>query len=124
MVKPVTRNVRRLVHATRYSFTGLRAAWRNEEAFRLESLLGAALLPCALWLGENAVQRALLIGSCLVVVITELLNSAVESIVDRIGAQRHELSGRAKDLGSAAVFISLVLVVVVWTLIAWDRFTG
>lgn len=108
---------RRLVNATGYSWAGLRAAWRNEEAFRQEALLCAALVPVALWLGDSAVERALLIGSLLLVVIVELLNSGIEAVVDRIGQERHELSGRAKDIGSAAVFVSLLNAAIVWLLI-------
>ena len=80
------------------------------------------LIPAALWLGQSAYERMLLIGSCLLVLTIELLNSAIEATVDRIGADLHELSGRAKDLGSAAVFVSLTLVVLVWSTIAWQRF--
>lgn len=101
---------------------GLRTAWRNEAAFRQECVLAVVLIPVACWLGGNAVERALLIGTCLLVLIVELLNTAVEVVVDRVGTDHHELSGRAKDLGSAAVFVSLTLVVVTWALIAWDRF--
>lgn len=113
------RGWRRLVHATGYSWAGLKAAWRNEEAFRQEALFCAALVPLALWLGEDAVERALLIGSLLLVVIVELLNSGIEAVVDRIGQERHELSGRAKDIGSAAVFIALLNAAMIWLLILW-----
>lgn len=108
---------RRLINATAYSWAGLRAAWRNEEAFRQESLLCIVLTPLALWLGDSGVERALLIGSLLLIVIVELLNSGIEAVVDRIGPERHELSGRAKDIGSAAVFMSLLNAAVVWLLI-------
>ena len=114
--------VRRIVNATLFSFAGLRTAWRTEAAFRQECLLCLLLIPAAWWLGRNAVERSLLIGVCLIVLVTELLNTAVEYVVDRIGTDHHELSGRAKDLGSAAVLVSLVLTVVVWGLIAWQRF--
>lgn len=113
---------RRLVNATRYSIAGFRAAWINEEAFRQELILTLALLPAAFWLGRGPLEYALLIGSCLIVLITELLNSAVEALTDRVGTEQHELSGRAKDLGSAAVLLSLVLVVLIWGAIALDRF--
>jgi diacylglycerol kinase (ATP) len=82
------------------------------------------LAPVAIWLGQNAAERSLLLGSCFLVVIVELLNSAVEAVVDRVGMERHQLSGRAKDLGSAAVFMSLVCLLVTWALIAWQRFGG
>jgi len=108
---------RRLINATGYSWAGLKAAWRNEEAFRQEALLCAALVPVALWLGDSAVEQALLISSLLLVVIVELLNSGIEAVVDRIGQERHELSGRAKDIGSAAVFVALLNAAVVWLLI-------
>ncbi|HAS81168.1 MAG TPA: diacylglycerol kinase [Verrucomicrobia bacterium] len=108
---------RRLVNATGYSWAGLKAAWRNEEAFRQESLLCAVLVPLALWLGDGAVEQALLIGSLLLVVIVELLNSGIEAVVDRIGQERHELSGRAKDIGSAAVFAALLNAAIIWLLI-------
>lgn len=81
-----------------------------------------AMTPVALWLGRTGYERLLLLGSCLVVLIVELLNSAIEATVDRVGDEHHELSGRAKDLGSAAVFISLVLVAIVWSSVAWMRF--
>jgi diacylglycerol kinase (ATP) len=108
---------RRLVNATGYSWAGLKAAWRNEEAFRQEGLLCAALVPLALWLGDSAVERALLMGSLLLVVIVELLNSGIEAAVDRISLERHELSGRAKDIGSAAVFVALLNAALIWLLI-------
>ncbi|MEO5363244.1 MAG: diacylglycerol kinase [Magnetococcus sp. DMHC-8] len=113
---------RRLVNATGYSLAGLRAAWRHEAAFRQEVGLAALMVPTAFWLGENGLQRAVLIGSLLVVWIAELLNSAIEAAIDRFGPERHPLSGQAKDLGSAAVLIALLLVGVVWGLIAAERF--
>jgi diacylglycerol kinase (ATP) len=112
----------RIVQATRCSVAGLRAAWRNEVAFRQECALVLVLTPAAFWVGRTAVERSLLIGSCWLVVIVELLNSAVEAAVDRVGTDHHSLSGRAKDLGSASVFVSLALTVLVWTLIGWARF--
>jgi diacylglycerol kinase (ATP) len=114
--------LRRLVSATRYSLAGLRAAWRHEAAFRQECALAAILIPAGLWLGRSAVERALLIGVCLLVLVVELLNSAIEAVVDRIGPESHALSGRAKDLGSAAVLMSLMLAAIVWALVAWQRF--
>lgn len=108
---------RRVVNATHYSWAGLKAAWRNEEAFRQESLLVCFLSPFAFWLGHTPTERALLIGSLLLIVIVELLNSGIEAVVDRIGLERHELSGRAKDIGSAAVFVSLLNAAVVWGLV-------
>ena len=122
MGKPGNTGLRRIVNATFFSFAGLSAAWRNESAFRQELLLCVVLVPAGFWLGRTAVERALLVGTCLLVLIVELLNSGLESVVDRIGEERHALSGRAKDLGSAAVFVALMLTLVVWGLIAWERF--
>jgi diacylglycerol kinase (ATP) len=114
--------LRRLVHATRYSLAGLCAAWRHEAAFRQECVLALLLIPTGVWLGRSAAERSALIGVCLIVLVVELLNSAIEAIVDRVGPEHHPLSGRAKDLGSAAVLVSLVLAAVVWGLVAWQRF--
>jgi diacylglycerol kinase (ATP) len=122
MGKPGNTGVRRIVNATFFSLAGLRAAWQHEAAFRQEVMLAAVLIPTGMWLGRTAVERALLIGSCLLVLVVELLNSGIEAIVDRVGLEPHRLSGQAKDLGSAAVFVSLTLVLVVWGLIAWSRF--
>jgi diacylglycerol kinase (ATP) len=122
MGKPGNTGLRRIVNATFFSFAGFAAAWRNESSFRQELLLTVVLVPAGLWLGTNAVERALLVGSCLLVLAVELLNSALEAVVDRISGEHHPLSGRAKDLGSAAVFVSLTVVVVTWGLIAWERF--
>lgn len=109
----------RIVRATRCSWAGLLAAWENEAAFRQEAIMVIVLLPLALWLGENGVERALLGGSLLLVLIVELLNSSIEAAVDRIGPERHELSGRAKDLGSAAVGCAIGVVVFVWICVLW-----
>jgi len=113
--------MRRIINAAGYSLLGLKAAWRTEAAFRQEIILVAILSPLALVLGKNGVERALLIGVCLVVVIAELLNSAVEAVVDRIGPEQHPLAGAAKDLGSAAVFVSLLMVVLVWGLVLFPK---
>lgn len=98
----------------RFSAQGFGHAWRYEAAFRQELILCAVLVPVALWLGDDGLERLLLIGSCALVLIVELLNSAVEAAIDRVGHERHELSGRAKDLGSAAVFVSLLLAAATW----------
>jgi diacylglycerol kinase (ATP) len=122
MVQRGSTGFRRIVNATFYSVAGLRGAWRTEAAFRQECLAVVVLIPIAAWLGQTAVQRALLVSSCLFVLIVELLNTAVESVVDRVGTDHNELSGRAKDLGSAAVFTSIAVAISVWALIAWERF--
>jgi diacylglycerol kinase (ATP) len=108
---------KRLVSATRFSLAGLRAAFRHEQAFRLELLVFAFVVPAGLWLGETGVQRALLIGSWGLVLVVELLNSAMEVLVDRVWPERNELAGRAKDMGSAAVFCAIVLSAAVWLLV-------
>lgn len=107
---------RRLLRALVYSFNGLRDAISEEAAFRQEAALAMVMMPVAVWLGENNVERALMIGVLFVVLIVELLNTAVETAIDRIGSEFSDLSRKAKDLGSAAVFLSLALVVVVWAL--------
>lgn len=107
----------RIIRAFGWSIAGFRSALRYEEAFRQEILCCLVLMPVGLWLGESGLEKAILTGSLFLVLIVELLNSAVESTVDRISSDQHPLSGRAKDLGSAAVFLSLVNVVVVWTLL-------
>ncbi|MDX1561985.1 MAG: diacylglycerol kinase [Gammaproteobacteria bacterium] len=121
-MKKQTTGFKRIVNATRFSIAGLRAAWRNEAAFRQECALAAVLIPGGFWLGQTAVERSLLVGTVCLVLIVELMNSAVEAVVDRIGPDRHELSGRAKDLGSASVFVSMLLTAVVWGMILWQRF--
>lgn len=114
-------DIKRVIRATAYSFAGLKAAIVGEAAFRQELVLFVILAPLGAWLGQTGVERALLIGSLMVVLIVELLNSALEVVVNRISPERHELSGIAKDLGSAAVFVALVLVVVVWALLLVPR---
>lgn len=109
------------IKATEYSLKGLKSAWRHETAFRQECTIGAILLPCAFLLGETLVQTALLIGVCLIVLITELLNSAVEAAIDRMGEELHDLAGRAKDMSSAAVALALLLVWITWGLVALER---
>jgi diacylglycerol kinase (ATP) len=110
-------DIRRVFRAARHSYDGLRDAIRNPAAFGQELVIGAVLTPVALWLGEDALERAALIGSLVLVLIVELLNSAIETVVDRIGTEPNDLSGRAKDLGSAAVLLSLITVAVVWGLV-------
>ena len=112
-----SRNLQRLWWATRYSLSGLRTAWRHEQAFRQEAAVLIVLAPAALWFGRDGAERALLLGSWMLVIIVELINTAIESAIDRIGPERHELAGRAKDLGSAGVFSAIALAVVVWILV-------
>ena len=111
----------RIVRAGSYSLSGLRAAARKEAAFRQELILFVVLTPLALWLGRNGIERSLLFGTLVLVLIVELLNSAIEATVDRISKKNHKLSGRAKDMGSAAVSLSLMRVVAVWVLILWEH---
>jgi len=121
-MKPQYTGLKRVVHATVFSVSGLRAAWRNEAAFRQECVLALVLTPTAFWLGRTAVERSLLIGTVWLVLIVELLNTAVESVVDRVSTDHHKLSGQAKDQGSAGVFVSLMLTLLVWGMMAWERF--
>jgi len=111
----------RIFKATIWSLQGLRAAWLHESSFRLEVYLLIVLAPLALWLGHTGVERALLLGSCLLVLGIELLNSAIEAVIERYGPEFHELAGRAKDMGSAAVFVLMLNVLVVWGLILVPR---
>lgn len=115
---------RRLIAATRYSAQGLLACFRHEEAFRVEVLLALVLLPAALWIAEDALQFALLLSTLVLVLIVELLNSAVEAVVDLFSAERHELAGRAKDQGSAAVLLAIMVVLLVWGLALWQKLAG
>ena len=116
-----TSGLTRIVRALDYSLKGLRDCYRYEAAFRQEVLVVVVLVPLGLWLGETGVERALLVGSWLLVLIVELLNSAIEATVDRFGPKHHELSGRAKDIGSASVFAAISSAVVVWLLILWPK---
>jgi diacylglycerol kinase (ATP) len=114
----------RVTRAFGYSLKGLSAAYRKESAFRQELILALVLVPFGVWLGGNGVERTLLVGSVLLVLIVELLNSAVEATVDRGGKDWDKLAGRAKDMGSAAVLIALLLVVATWGFILYDRLGG
>ncbi len=113
------KGLRRLLLAGGYSIKGLRSAWCQEAAFRQELILTLVLIPIALWLDFSVMERLLLIAVLILVLVVELLNSAIEAAIDRIGPERHELSGRAKDLGSAAVFLSLLLTATVWVSLLW-----
>lgn len=123
-MKPGYTGLKHLVHSTRYSLKGLKAAFRYEAAFRQEVVLCVLLLPVAGWIADDLLSWLILVGSCLVVLITELLNTAVENVVDRIGSEKNELSGRAKDIGSAAVMLALMLAGLCWGLLAWQKFFG
>ena len=118
------RGLDRVVQATRNSFNGLRLAFQGESAFRQETVAALVLIPSAFWLGQGWVQVALLAGSVLVVMIVELLNSAIEAAIDRISFELHDLSKRAKDLGSAAVMMALLLCGGVWAGALWQRLGG
>ena len=115
------RGPRRIFKAAVWSMQGLRAAWLHESSFRLEVVLLAVLSPLAVWLGQGGIERALLIGSCLLVLAAELLNSAIEAVIERYGPEFHELAGRAKDMGSAAVFVLMMNVLLCWGLILGPR---
>lgn len=114
----------RILHAAGYSWSGLRAAYRNESAFRQETWLFVTTLPLAIWLGRGWLEVLLLAGSIWLVLIVELLNSAVEAVVDRVSMEPNELAGRAKDFGSAAVLLSLTLTAAIWLTITWQRFVA
>lgn len=120
--KPGTRGLRHVMQAFGYSMKGLKAALQHEEAFRIELFLCVALFPLAMWLGETGIERALMAGSLMLVLIVELINSAVEAVVDRVGVEHHELAGRAKDIGSAAVFMSLTNVALIWGFILYPHY--
>jgi diacylglycerol kinase (ATP) len=109
----------RLMKAFGNSMKGFVGVYKNEAAFRQELLLAVILVPLGLYLGRTGIERVLLIGSVLLVLVVEILNSSIEAVVDRIGLERHELSGLAKDLGSAAVFLSLTMVAITWLLVLW-----
>lgn len=121
MGKTGVTGIGRVINAFFYSLTGLRSAWQHEAAFRQEAVIAIVLLPVAFWLGSTVIERILLVGCLFVVLITELLNSAIEAIVDRVGTEHHELSGQSKDMASAAVLFSLLLAAFVWGAIAWQN---
>jgi diacylglycerol kinase (ATP) len=116
-----TTGFKRLFNAAGYSIRGLRSAIVNETAFRQEVVLAVVLVPLGIWLGDGVIEKILLVGCLLLVLIVELLNSAIENVVDRIGPEHHTLSGLAKDHGSAAVLIALVLTLFVWAMILLPR---
>ena len=115
-MKPGRTGISRVFHAAKYSWQGLKATFKHEAAFRQELALAVILIPLAVWLTRDPVELSLLIGSVFLVLIVELLNSAVEAVVDRFGGEMHKLSGRAKDIGSAAVLLSLINSIIIWGL--------
>jgi diacylglycerol kinase (ATP) len=115
------RHPSRILKAAKWSMQGLHAAWLHESSFRLEVYLFVVLAPLGCWLGQTPVERILLIGSMLLVLSTELLNSAIEAVIERYGPEFHELAGRAKDMGSAAVFVMMMNVLLVWGAILLPR---
>lgn len=112
----------RIIKAAGYSYKGLSAAWQHEAAFRQELVVTLLAIILAVWLDVGAIARILLIGSVALVMIVEILNSAIEAVVDRIGSEHHELSGRAKDMGSAAVSLAIVMALFVWGTVLWQHF--
>lgn len=122
MPKPSKTGLTRIIHAHTYSMQGIRAALKHEAAFRQEMLLAIILIPLAFFITQDVVKLALLIITPILVLVVEILNSAIEAVVDRFGEEHHELSGRAKDMGSAAVWFSLLILVIVWGLIVFDTF--
>ena len=117
MGKSGNTGIKRIIRAGIYSWKGFKACFKNEAAFRQELALTAVLLPLAFWLGENALERALMIGVWLIVPTVELLNSGIEAVVDRISDEHHPLAGRAKDVGSAAVFLAFTNASAVWAVL-------
>jgi diacylglycerol kinase (ATP) len=124
MTKPGKTGIPRLIAAFGYSMQGLRAAWKYEEAFRIEATLAIVCVPLALLVGDGLAHKIGLLICCALVIITELLNSAIEAVVDRFGSELHPLSGQAKDIGSAAVFSSLMLFLLAWTPSLWIWLAG
>lgn len=124
MSKPGKRGAARLLAAIGHSWAGLRAAWRSEEAFRIEVSLALAFLPLALVIGDGIAHQVGLVIACALVILAEILNTAIESVVDRIGPEHDPLSGQAKDLGSAAVMVSLLVFAAVWGLSLWHWWQG
>ena len=122
MGKPGNTGIARIIKAFGFSMKGLKAAWQCEAAFRQEAMLAIVLLPAAFWLARTPVELMVLLMTLFIVVITEILNSAVEAVVDRVSGDHHQLAGRAKDMGSAAVFLALIMTAVVWGVVLYDRF--
>jgi diacylglycerol kinase (ATP) len=123
-LKPNQTGVARLINATKYSWLGLKAAWRCEAAFRQELVCFSVLAPIALTLPIGGLEKLLLIGSLVAVIIIELINSSIEAVVDRIGQEKHELSGQAKDMGSAAVLLTILMAISSWGYVVGSIFIG
>ncbi|MBK8816922.1 MAG: diacylglycerol kinase [Methylococcaceae bacterium] len=121
MANQNAKGLKRILNACVFSYYGYKATWEHEEAFRQEVLLFIVTTPLALWLGQTVIEKLLLVGSIVLVLLVELLNSAVEAVVDRVGLEHHELSGRAKDIGSAAVNLSLIWAAITWISILFLR---
>ncbi|SUC34305.1 Diacylglycerol kinase [Providencia rustigianii] len=117
-----TKGFTRVIKAAGYSLKGLKAAWVNEAAFRQEAVAAIIAIIIAFYLDVSQIEQILLIGSVVLVAIVELINSAIEAVVDRVGTEYHELSGRAKDIGSAAVFVTIGLALFIWATILWSRY--
>lgn len=124
MAKPGKTGLTRIIDAFGYSVKGFKATWQHEAAFRQETYAVCALTPCAFLLGSTLGQVALLLSVLYGVIMAELINSAIESVVDRIGDEHHELAGRAKDQGSALVFVAISITTIVWVLVGLERLTG
>jgi len=122
MPKPGATGLTRIIKAFGYSSKGIVSALKHEAAFRQEMALFVILAPAVFWVGSSWLEYAVLMGSLFLVLIVEILNSAIEAVVDRIGEENHELAGRAKDMGSAAVLFSLINVIIIWSFIAYNRF--
>ena len=123
MAKTSNTGITRIVKAAGYSWQGIRSAYKYEAAFRQEIILSVFLIPLAFWLSENALQLALMVSSVILVMMVEILNSAIEAVVDRFGDELHPLSGRAKDMASAAVLFAFIYLVIIWAAILWGNFS-
>ena len=117
-----TTGLTRIIKAAGYSWKGFRASWVNEAAFRQEGIAAILAVGIACWLDVDAITRVLLISSVLLVMIVEIINSAIEAVVDRIGPEHHELSGRAKDMGSAAVLLAIIIALIAWGTLLWANY--
>lgn len=120
--KPGKTGLDRLIAATGYSVQGFRATWKHEEAFRLEVCAGLVFVPASFWVGDGLTHQLLLVMSCALVLLAELMNSAIEAIVDRVSHEKHPLSGLAKDIGSSCVFLTMTLFLIVWISSLWHMF--